>query len=727
MDKPTRTSVRPDDADPAEWVTHDLPFDPSNPRERDRFLASEWLLTGGDGSFALGTALGCHTRRYHGLFVPAMRPPVGRVLALNQVFEKLVLTQPDGATQRIEFSTCAFLNERNERTFAPEGFAHLERFTRGLAVTWHYRWSSLRWRRTLSLEADGATLSYELDGFDPQLGEATFELAPMLTLRDFHALHDGVPAVSLVESESGSAVFEGEAGRIRIDVAGGTFEAKPNRWRDVWYALDRRRGQADREHLDLPGVFRVPSAPGQPATLRATWRSTDETADPPIAKPRTRRLEPIRARITALLNAADLPYDRDRLAAALAIASDDFVVRRPVRSETGTRELRSVIAGYPWFADWGRDTFIALPGLMLCVGRLDEALATLELFAGALRNGVVPNRFDDDDPEAMHFNTVDGAMWFVHAALETAERLRVDRRDAPGWLGDAVCAVLDAHLAGTEATDHENGDWRSVPINCGEDALLSAGDDRTQLTWMDAAATLPDGTPAVFTPRPGKAVEVNALWYSNLAGVAAAAEALGIDALRAQTYARTAEHAGFSFLETFWDDRHGRLFDHVRPDGTPNDQHRPNGVIAAAFARSPLSPAQRAAVLDAAEAELLTPVGLRTLASSDPQYQPRYAGPQHVRDAAYHQGTVWPWLLGAYAEGRLRAGGSNAKAKSRARDAVAPLLHRLTDPDQLGTALGQVHEIHEAAEPQEPRGCPAQAWSVAELLRVISLLGWSPN
>ncbi|MEM7576843.1 MAG: amylo-alpha-1,6-glucosidase [Planctomycetota bacterium] len=713
----------------AAWVTHDLPFNPNNTDDVDRFLEREWLLTAGDGSYAMGTALGCNTRRYHGLFVAATEPPVGRVLALNQVFETLVLEQPDGATQRIEFSTCSFLDPTNQRTFAPQGFAHLERVTRGLDLTWHYRWCDLRWRRTLSLQRGRCLVRYTIDPFNEQLGRASLRLAPMLTLRDFHGLHDA-KRVEVAFVDGDTAAFAGEAGRLNICVPGGEFERKADRWQDVWYEVDARRGQADREALDVPGLFRIACAPGKPVEVTASWAHDATRAESPSPKPRADRLDPIRKRISTLLRAAEVPDANGRIAASLAMASDDFVVARPVEFQGTTRELRTVIAGYPWFADWGRDTFIALPGLMLCTGRLEEALATLELFAGTLKNGVVPNRFDDANPGAMHFNTVDGSMWFIHAALEAAERLRLAQRDIPEWLGQTVCAVLDAHLAGTEATDHEHGQWRSVPITCGGDALLSAGDDHTQLTWMDAAVTLPDGTPAVFTPRPGKAVEVNALWFSNLAGAAAAAPMLGIDALRAQTYARTAENAGFSFLEVFWDDPHDRLRDHVRPDGTPSHQHRPNGVIAASLARSPLSLKQRRAVLDAAEAELLTPVGLRTLSPADRQYQPVYAGPQHERDAAYHQGTVWPWLIGAYAEGRLRAGGSNAKAKDIARAAITPLLERLTNPDHPDASLGQLHEIHEADADSGfhlPRGCPAQAWSVAELIRVVALLGWSPD
>ncbi|MEM1445785.1 MAG: amylo-alpha-1,6-glucosidase [Planctomycetota bacterium] len=716
------------------WVTHTLDFDPSKPQDVERFLQREWVLTSGDGSFAMGTALGCNTRRYHGLLVAATQPPVGRVLALNQVFETLVLEQPDGATQRIEFSTCAFLDDQEQRTFAPHGFAHLERVTRGLDMTWHYRWGSLRWRRTLSLAAGRCTLHYELEPYDEQLGKASLVLAPMLTLRIFHGLHGDNP-IETQSVQGDTARFSSDRGSMELCVPGAVFEPQTDRWRDVWYAVDAQRGQDDREALDVPGGFRVGFQAGRAVTLTAAWAHDATHTTPPPNEPRTYRLDPIRGRIASLLRAAEVP-DRDgHLATTLAIASDDFVVARPVGSGPSQRELRTVLAGYPWFADWGRDTFIALPGLLLCTGRLDEALLTLELFAGSLRNGVVPNRFDDTTPEAMHFNTLDGSMWFVHAALETAERLRQAQRAIPDWLGRAICEVLDAHLAGTEATDHENGQWRVVPITCGDDALISAGDERTQLTWMDAAVTLPDGTPAVFTPRPGRAVEVNALWYSNLAGAASAAETLGIDALRAQTYARTAQHAGYSFLETFWDDTQSRLYDHITPDetsgGTPNDQHRPNGVIAAALARSPLSLAQRKAVLDAAEAELLTPVGLRTLAPSDPAYQPTYAGPQHERDAAYHQGTVWPWLLGSYAEGRLRAGGSNPKARNQARAAITPLLASLTDPEHPTAALGQLHEIHEAAESSTsgehaPRGCPAQAWSVAETLRVLALLGWKP-
>ena len=364
------------------------------------------------------------------------------------------------------------------------------------------------------------------------------------------------------------------------------------------------------------------------------------------------------------------------------------------------------MAGYPWFADWGRDTFISLPGLLLCTGRFDEARSTLKAYAQSLHNGLVPNRFDDYDSKAAHYNAVDASLWFVHAAMEYY--LTSGDQDAwDGWLCGAVMQVIDAYLRGT---DHD--------IRMAGDGLISAGNPRTQLTWMDAAR---DGV--VFTPRFGKPVEVNALWYHALVGMS---ELLAdTDRSTSVHYVKLSKRVKRAFLKNFWDNKQGYLYDHIWADDqgqeTTDQTVRPNQIFAVSLPHSPLPRTKQQKVVKAVTQSLLTPLGLRTLPQDDPNYHGRYTGPMFDRDSAYHRGTVWPWLIGPYAEAVLRAGRFSDKSKKDALAAVEPLCQCL-----MSDGLGQLHEIHDGDPPHRPVGCMAQAWSVAELLRVLWLIEQPP-
>ena len=481
-----------------------------------------------------------------------------------------------------------------------------------------------------------------------------------------------------------------------VSLSGGRFRPAADWWRAVHLTTETERGQDDEEDLYVPGAFE---------------------AD--LSEARTLRLsgpEPA--------GFAGLPPARRAESDPLAAAAADFLVARRSRHET----LTTVLAGYPWFADWGRDAFIALPGLLLVDGRLGEAAGVLRAFAGSLRGGLVPNRFSDsgEEPSATspgqaEYNTLDGSMWFVHAALAWADAVAAaGGKPPPPWWAEATTAVLDAHLAGTVADGHRPGE--RVPVGVGDNGLISAGDERSQLTWMDAARPTPAHPGGeVFTPRGGLPVEVNALWLSNLRGAADAHP----DAEARARWTVAADHAEASFLPTFWNEKLGRLVDCVAPDGRPDETLRPNMLIASSLPRSPLTPAQRGATAAAAEAgRLVTPVGLRTLSPEDPDYHPRMTGPPHARDAAYHRGTVWPWLIGPYAETVLRAGSFSPEARHKAAAALAPL--RAYAASNEAACLGQLPENFDG-EPGEdgrwiPRGCPAQAWSVAEVRRVTALL-----
>lgn len=685
---------------PAAMTTHTLPASLGQPE----LLEREWLLTNGTGAYSMGTAAGCNTRRYHGLLVPATNPPVGRIVGLNQVLERLHLPE-----EELEFTTCQFRDDHGQPMWAPHGVAMLNAFQRGLNVQWIYRWNLLQFTRTLSLH-DGeqaATLRYHIAGLAPRTS-VTLKLSPMLTLRDFHGLcHRAADDNFQLDAKANTCTLTRNNQTVTLACNCPNqkvlFEPDPDWWYSFHYPCDTRRGQEDQEDNFLPGQFVVQLAGESEATITLTAALGENAANPqPQHDTRQERLEPIVAQLDkqAERSCHDDPQSRETLHHCLAIASDDFLVARQVKD----RRLSTILAGYPWFADWGRDTFIALPGLLLHTGRLAEARAVLEAFASSLHAGLVPNRFDDYDANAAHYNTVDASLWFVHAGCQYVQTSG-DTQAAAGWLGQAMRDVLNHYRDGTMNNIHMD------PV----DGLIVAGDEHTQLTWMDAKCG-----DVVFTPRYGKAVEINALWYSGLRSVSACLQQVGFeDTELLDQYQMITERIEASFADAFWNSEQDCLFDHLRPDGhdgwTTDRTIRPNQVFAASLPYSPLQRDLQKPMLEVVTEHLLTPAGLRTLPEDDPNYHPWYGGDGFHRDEAYHQGTIWPWLIGPYAEAVLRTGDFSEDARRQALDAIAPLLDRM-----LNEGLGQLHEIHEAAT-LRPAGCIAQAWSVAEVLRVYLL------
>jgi len=701
-----------------------------------RLEQREWLIANGTGAYAMGTAAGVPTRRYHGLFVAATRPPVGRVLLLSQVHEQLELHGKGDKVAQLELATLGFEGDGGERVYAPRGYAHLKKFERGLHVAWHYQWGQVRVTRTLRVhwKQQAATVGYCIDlpdeaAADDKAGPAVLRLSPLTSLRDFHALMGEVPDEPIHTRAGASAdTVTLQRGDLAMTMRcrGAVFNEAADWWRGVQYPIDAQRGQGDREDLFCPGFFEANLAGGKRHELMLTVALGSEPAEPmkdDAARarhlaPMVEAIQPDAPAVRTASRAAGQKKNKPRPAAsptlegiddarlrrALVIAADDFVVDRGYSGQT----LSTILAGYPWFADWGRDTFIALPGLLLETHRFDEARKVLEVFARSIRNGLVPNRFDDYADGDAHYNTVDASLWFVHAAMEYVH-VTGDEPVFMDLLSGAAQAVLDAYAQGTEND-----------IYMDADGLIAAGNPGTQLTWMDAAIG-----ETVFTPRHGKAVEINALWHHALVGMSRLLEEH--DPRTSQRYARWAAKAQQSFIKTFWSEQWARLIDHVYPDGrghwVADTSLRPNMALATSLEHSPLEPSLRRPVLDAIESALLTPAGLRTLPADDANYHATYRGPQYGRDEAYHQGTVWPWLIGGYAQGVLRAGAFSAQAKAHALEAIRPLLLQMMgDEASPFPMVGQLYEIHEAKAPHRPVGTPAQAWSVAEVLRVLRLI-----
>ncbi|MFT5422908.1 MAG: putative glycogen debranching enzyme [Phycisphaerales bacterium] len=670
-------------------------------------LWPEWTLANGLGGFAMGTALGVNTRRYHGLLVAAIKPPVERAVVLSQVADVLRLGPERGETFakgeapiELRCTMFHFLASPSAAINNPS----LESFEHDAAtgeVCWTYRFATpageVRVVKTLRLTdgANACTLRYDIES--PRAW--SLELCPMVGLRDAHQLGSDDAAESRVmhremttsEGRPGVLVTSRGLGAY-LTTDHGRYEAHAQRWRGVEYLWERRRGLDSNESLFSPGRFVASGARGGSVTLFASVHA--ELEAPAVHDSRPTRIASLVDHVQAACPDAE-PEDRTRLA-RLAAASDLFVVQRG--NGNGGGAGCSVIAGYPWFTDWGRDTMISMPGLLLGTGRFEEAGRTLTTFARARRRGLIPNHFDDRGGAA-HFNTVDASLWFIHACGEYLE----SSGDRERFAQDLLPACEEIVAAYAHGTDYAIG---TDP----DDGLIVAGDVHTQLTWMDARR---DGV--TFTPRFGKPVEINALWHHALLTLASMVPSEHeADELRAR-----ATRVAASFKALFAGGPGDGLFDRAEPShegwAMPNEL-RPNQIFAASLAHSPLSPELKSGVVEAVGEHLLTDAGLRTLAHGDAHYRPRFEGDLFERDAAYHNGTVWPWLIGHYAEAVLRAGEFSPESRETARAALRPVI------DRLGTdSVGSIPEIYDADAPRRPDGCMAQAWSVAEPLRALML------
>lgn len=646
-------------------------------------LQWEWLCTNGLGGYAFGCLDAGPARRYHGWLVASLSRPRGRhvlVPALDQVLEAdgqcLVL---GGGAQRPEIAAVpgAWLRE-----FRLEG----------VLPVWTYEVDgSIVERRVLMPHGRNATLVQWTLLSGPQ---RPLELRPYLDLRRHdEALPRGGPRMALAHGgRPDHTVFAGRVGTdgIALHVAcsgEGEFEALPQTVRDVLFETERARGYDHVADLHSPGRWRTLLRQGQPVTL-AIWVG----AEPPRDFETEWRREQDRA--AALLARAGATGDVRT--ARWVLAADVFIVEPGTRLDTAEAEVpaafRSVIAGYPWFADWGRDTMISLEGLTLLTGRHEEARAILHTFGRYVRDGLLPNLFPEGGREAL-YHTVDATLWFFHAVgryhAHTGDESLVDE------LYPQLEEIIERHLGGTRF------DIGVDPA----DGLVHAAAEGYQLTWMDAKVD-----DWVVTPRRGKPVEIQALWFNALHWMARWAEARRRPA---QGLRQLAERAQASFQRRYWDPQRHHLKDVI--DGPDGDDAslRPNQVFAISLDHPILARSHWGPVLETLRRDLLTPYGLRTLGPREPAYRPHYRGALRERDAAYHQGTVWPWLLGPYVEASLKAG-------TRA-SALAPLLDALFE-HLRAAGVGQVSEVFDAQPPHRPEGCVAQAWSVAECLRAWHLV-----
>jgi predicted glycogen debranching enzyme len=626
-------------------------------------------VTNGLGGYACGSVSGANTRRYHGFLMASLAPPVDRTLLVAKVdvnVEYLGKLYPLSA------------NEFAGSTVDPRGFVHLESFTvvDGVPV-WRYAIADALLEQRIFM-APGANTSYLRLELLRASAPLHTELKPLVTYRDYHSQGRGARPFKATAGEDRCTVEAfGGAPPYRLALSAGKYTAT-----DIWYwnFLHREefgRGLDSLEDLWGPGLFRAELTAGQPVFFTASAEASEPAPGGDV-------LAALVGQSQRLI--AALPKSAPPWVQTLATASDQFIVRRGAKGAASA----SIIAGYPWFTDWGRDTMIALPGLTTALGRFDTAAAILRTYAGYVDRGMLPNRFSDAG-ENLEYNTADATLWMFHALSEHLEAKRDP--DLLRALFPTLTAIIHAHVDGTRYGIKVDPD----------DGLLRAGESGVQLTWMDAKHG-----DHVFTPRIGKPVEINALWLNalevtvRLAGrVRNSAEKRFCEALL--------KRAGDSF-KRFWNEENACLYDVVDVDGgTAHDASiRPNQIFAVSLPYSVLPREQMRAVVDACARELLTSHGLRSLSPGDPAYQGHYTGNSWQRDAAYHQGTVWSWLLGPFARAHYRVYGDASLAQSF----LAPIAQHLA-----AACMGSVSEIFDGDAPHIARGCFAQAWSVAEILR----------
>jgi predicted glycogen debranching enzyme len=633
-------------------------------------LSREWLETNGLGGFASGTVAGANTRRYHGLLMAALNPPGGRMLLLSKLEETLVLGE-----QRIDLSTNEY-----DGAVHPLGYLCLSGFRLDPFPTFTYEAADVKLEKSLFMLSGSNTVQIEYKLLaSPAGSKPRLEIRPLIAFRDYHATtHENSALNPQIQSENNLVSVQPYGSLPRLYLAHNAEEAAAEGYwyRNFLYRVERERGMDANEDLFNPLVLRWTLNQRQSSVVIASTEAQDMNNAGNFREKELKRRQALEA------GAAN----SDPLAGALTVAADQFLVRRG--------DGWTVIAGYPWFTDWGRDTMISLPGLTLFNGNTEFAKGILRNFARHTDMGMLPNRFVDSG-ETAEFNTVDATLWFFEAARAYAA-VSGDYRFVREELFPAFTSIIDFHIKGTRYN-----------IKMAENGLLNAGAPGAQLTWMDAK--IGDW---VVTPRSGQPVEIQALWYNALRTMEELAQRFGAEELR-QRYSALASKVLWSFNRLFWNREKNCLYD-VVSDGPPDATIRPNQIFAVSLHHAMLSRERARGVVEIVERELLTPVGLRTLASSDSHYRPRYEGDQFSRDSAYHQGTVWPWLLGPFIAAYVRVNGGTAAAREHARGLLRGLEAHLSE-----AGLGQISEIFDAEAPHRPRGCFAQAWSVAEILRAL--------
>jgi len=665
----------------ADYVAPTFPsevdFGPEICRDLPAAESREWLATNGIGGYAFGTMAGHQTRCYHGLLVAALQPPLGRTLLVAKLDE----TARYGSE---EFAL--FTNRWADGTVAPEGYRNIERFhLEGTTPVWAFALAGALLEKRIFMQA-GANTTYVLYRLVRANSPVELSIKVLADYGDEHCVTLGrTQPMEVTQVERGLQVVAFD-GATPFYVLSDSATALPaNEWyRNFDLAAERARGLPDRTDHFFAGEFRATIAPGGSLTIVASTAATPSLiGEAAFAKRQSETGALLDRFFVAISGTAQAPLPAVQ---QLVLAADQFIAARPL---DGAADAKTILAGYPWFSDWGRDTMIALPGLCLATGRALLASNILRTFARFVSEGMLPNQFPRAGVAPV-YNTVDATLWYFEAVRQYFEAT-----SDVGLLHElfpVLGGIVDAHVRGTRYHIHVD------PV----DGLLYAGEPGVQLTWMDAKVG-----DRVVTPRIGKPVEVNALWLNAAAAMARFARDLGRDAAE---YEGLAERARSGFAK-FWNSEKQFCFDVIDAPDRPGGKDaslRPNQIFGVSLPETALTAEQQRAVVEVCARELLTPFGLRSLGRNETGYRGHYAGNPEERDDAYHQGTAWGWLLGPFALAHLRAYRNAGEAMSF----LEPMFGQIK-----AAGLGTAGEIFDGDPPFKPNGCIAQAWTVGETLR----------
>jgi len=629
--------------------------------------AYEWIETNGLGGWASSTIIGCNTRRYHGLLVEATNPPAERTSLVAKLDETLIING-----DRYELG----VNKYPGNIVQPTGNAYLQSFERNFFPEWKYSVNGVALKKTIAM-IHGENTTVIIYEVTKSIHPFKLELLPLLSGRGYHSLMHANDAVSKDVSFANNIfktrLYEGTT-EINIHVPGGVYQHHPDWFLHFNYAVEQYRGLDYEEDLFSPGHFSIELKEGDVLGIILSGGNID-------GKNAIQLLEQEKRRREILLD----KQGKNETVQQLVLAADQFIVRRG-------DDLKTIIAGYHWFTDWGRDTMISLPGLCLSTGRFKDAKKIIAAFANSVSMGMLPNRFQDNN-EPPEYNNVDGTLWYFIAIQKymeaTGDKVFVINEILP-----VLKDIIDWHFRGTRYNIHAD-----------TDGLLYAGEIGQQLTWMDARI----GT-WVVTPRMGKPVEIQALWYNALK-IFAGLLSMNEQEQDAELVELSAAKAKQSFENLFWNEAGNYLYDVIDQHGKPDASLRPNQLLAISLPYALLEGDKALAVLEIVTEKLYTPVGLRSLPQDDIHYVAQYTGDAWHRDSSYHEGTVWSWLLGPYVDALMKTGNQQSKTKK----VIENFKYHLNEG-----GIGTVSEIFDADAPHHPRGCMAQAWGVAEILRVIT-------
>jgi len=628
----------------------------------------EYLETNALGGWSGSSIAGAHTRRYHGLFVAAINPPTDRMVLLSKLDETIIVGEV-----RYELSC----NLYDGDVIHPNGNQYLESFTKYLFPEWIYEVNGIQLKKTICMIHDENTVVIKYEVIRANF-DFILEFLPLMAARGYHELGHASPRMHWdTEFNNGISYNQPDGvNNVYVSIPGSTYLHTPRWFNSFKYSVEQYRGLDYTEDLFNHGVFSVQLKDGDELNIIISTENPEGRNGAELIKQEYKRRKKLLKGQT-----------EDETLRQLILAADQFIVNRD-------ENLKTVIAGYHWFTDWGRDTMISLPGLTLSTGRFDDAKKILAAFAKSVSMGMLPNRFQEKEPP--EYNNVDGTLWYFIAVYKYLLATD-DKKFVLDEILPVLKEIIDWHFKGTRYNIHVD-----------EDGLLYAGEVGQQLTWMDARI----GT-WVVTPRMGKPVEIQALWY-NVLKIFAELLRLNKQKKDSETIEISAAKAKESFDKLFWNSEGNYLYDLIDENGKSNSELRPNQLFAISLPFSLIDGEKAEAVLKIVEENLYTPVGLRSLPMEDVHYVHQYGGDQWHRDSSYHEGTAWSWLLGPYIDALMKVNGEWLKAKT----VIDNFRYHLNE-----ACIGQVSEIFDADLPHHPRGCVAQAWGVAEVLRVIKEYG----